>query len=183
VVKVKKRCGAGTGTANAGLRPSTSYSIISSHSHYLLFATHGHTIATCFAVAPRLCLFLNLSQLITWKSICYLNATHPPDHSHLCSLKCHHIFFPYRPGLTSMQHTASHTAEVHLAINYRTISACKQQQQQRPFNGLRSGTTRVGRYQKKHSPTHSHPDHRASFIIFLHLQRSMASSLFFCMQN
>ena len=43
---------------------------------------------------------------------------------------------------------------------------------------LWSGTTRVGRYQKKHSPTHTHPDHRASFIIFLHLQRSMASSLF-----
>ena len=52
------------------------------------------------------------------------------------------------------------------------------QQQQRPFNGLWSGTTRVGRYQKKHSPTHTHPDHRASFIIFLHLQRSMACSLF-----
>ena len=48
----------------------------------------------------------------------------------------------------------------------------------RPFNGLWSGTTRVGRYQKEHSPTHTHPDHRASFIIFLHLQWSMASSLF-----
>ena len=46
------------------------------------------------------------------------------------------------------------------------------------FNGLLSGTTRVGRYQKKHSPTHTHPDHRTFFIIFLHLQRSMASSLF-----
>ena len=46
-----------------------------------------------------------------------------------------------------------------------------------PFNGLLSGTTRVGRYQKKHSPTHTHPDHRTSFIIFLYLQRSMASSL------
>ena len=33
-------------------------------------------------------------------------------------------------------------------------------------------------YQKKHSPTHTQPDHRTSFIIFLHLQRSMASSLF-----
>ena len=44
-----------------------------------------------------------------------------------------------------------------------------QQQQQRPFNGLWSWTTRVGRYQKKHSPTHTHPDHRASFITFLHL--------------
>jgi len=40
------------------------------------------------------------------------------------------------------------------------------------------GQPRVGRYQKKHSPTHTHPDHRASFIIFLHLQWSMASSLF-----
>ena len=47
-----------------------------------------------------------------------------------------------------------------------------------PFNGLLSGTTRVGRYQKKHSPTYTHPDHRTSFIIFLHLQRSMASCLF-----
>ena len=40
-----------------------------------------------------------------------------------------------------------------------------------PFNSLWSGTTRVGQYQKKHSPTHTHPDHRTSFIIFLHLQR------------
>ena len=52
------------------------------------------------------------------------------------------------------------------------------EQQQQPFNGLWSGITRVGRYQKKHSPTHIHPDHRASFITFLHLQGSMASSLF-----
>ena len=60
-----------------------------------------------------------------------------------------------------------------------SIKALKALQQQRPFNGLRSRTTRVGRYQKKfYSPTHTHPDHRASFIIFLHLQRSMASSLF-----
>jgi len=44
--------------------------------------------------------------------------------------------------------------------------------------GLWSGTTWVGRYQKKHSPTHTHPDHRTFFIIFLHLQRSMASTLF-----
>ena len=46
------------------------------------------------------------------------------------------------------------------------------------FNGFLSGTTRVGRYQKKPSPTHTHPDHRTSFINFLHLQRSTASSLF-----
>jgi len=47
-----------------------------------------------------------------------------------------------------------------------------------PFNGLWCGTTRVGQYHRKHSLTHTHPDHRTSSIIFLHLQRSMASTLF-----
>ena len=51
-------------------------------------------------------------------------------------------------------------------------------QQQQPFNGRLSGTTRVGRYQKKHTPAHTHSGERTSFITFLHLQRSMASSLF-----
>ena len=50
--------------------------------------------------------------------------------------------------------------------------------QQQPFNGRLSRTTRVGRYQKKHSPTHTHPGQRTPFITFLHLQRSTASSLF-----
>jgi len=36
------------------LAPLTSYSI-SSPNHCLLFAAHAHTIATCFAVVPRLC--------------------------------------------------------------------------------------------------------------------------------
>ena len=45
-----------------------------------------------------------------------------------------------------------------------------------PFNGRWSGTTRVGgRYQKKHSSTHTHPDHRTSFINFLHLLCFIAS--------
>ena len=47
-----------------------------------------------------------------------------------------------------------------------------------PFNGPLSGTTRVGQYQKKHSPTHTHPDHQTSFINFLHLLRSTASPVF-----
>jgi len=51
-------------------------------------------------------------------------------------------------------------------------------QQQQPFNGRLSGTTRVGRYQKKHLPAHTHPGQRTSVITFLHLQRSTASSLF-----
>ena len=41
-----------------------------------------------------------------------------------------------------------------------------QQQQQRPFNGLWSGTTRVSRYQKKHSPTHTHPVVQLKIIYF-----------------
>ena len=45
------------------------------------------------------------------------------------------------------------------------------------FNGPLSGTTWVGQYQKKHSPTHTHSDHRTSFINFLHLVRSIACSL------
>jgi len=47
-----------------------------------------------------------------------------------------------------------------------------------PFYGLLSGTTRVSRYQKKHSPTHTYPDHQSSLISFLHLRQSIASSLF-----
>ena len=41
-----------------------------------------------------------------------------------------------------------------------------------------SGTTRVSRYQKKHSPTHTYCAHQSSLICFLYLLRSMASSLF-----
>jgi len=48
---------------------------------------------------------------------------------------------------------------------------------QRPFYGPLPGTTRVIRYQKKHSPTH-HPDHHPIFVSFFQLSRSIASSLF-----
>jgi len=41
-----------------------------------------------------------------------------------------------------------------------------------------SGTTRVSWYQKKHSPTHTYRGHQSSFICFIHLLLSMASSLF-----
>ena len=53
-----------------------------------------------------------------------------------------------------------------------------QQQQQPPFNGRLTGTTRVCWYQKKHSPAHTHPGQHTSSITFLHLQWSTASSLF-----
>jgi len=41
-----------------------------------------------------------------------------------------------------------------------------------------SGTTRVSRYQKKHSPTHIYSGYQSSVICFLHLLRSVASYLF-----
>jgi len=44
------------------------------------------------------------------------------------------------------------------------------------FYGPLSGTTRVSWYQK--TPTHTYPDHQSSFICFLHLLWSIASSLF-----
>ena len=52
----------------------------------------------------------------------------------------------------------------------------QQQQLQQPFYIPLSGTTRVSRYQKKHSPTH-HPDHHPIFISFFHLPLSISSSL------
>ena len=61
---------------------------------------------------------------------------------------------------------------------YMRSSAFNWLQQQQPFNGRLSGPTRVGRYQKKHSPAHTHPGQPTFFITCLHLQRSTASSLF-----
>jgi len=73
------------------------------HPISLLFAAHAHTIATCFAVVSILYnLFLVFLSTPYLEHCLYLNITHLSEHSHLCSLKCHLIFFPDRPGLTSM---------------------------------------------------------------------------------
>jgi len=65
--------------------PSSSYHTpyISLPNHCVLFATHAHTNAICFAVVPILCFLFLVSQLFTWNSIFYFNATHPSDHFHL----------------------------------------------------------------------------------------------------
>ena len=39
-------------------------------------------------------------------------------------------------------------------------------------------TTRDSRYEKKHSPIHTYCGHQSSLICFIHLLRSMASSMF-----
>ena len=50
--------------------------------------------------------------------------------------------------------------------------------QQQPFYSPLTRTTWVIWYQKKHSPTHTYPDHQSYFISFFRLLWSMASSLF-----
>jgi len=82
---------------------------ISLPNQYLLFRAHAHTIATCFAVVSILDHLFLVFLSTPYLELFYLNIIHPSDHSHLCSLKCHLIFFPDRPGLTSVQHTTSHT--------------------------------------------------------------------------
>ena len=76
---------------------------ISSPNQCLFFAAHAHSITTCFAVVSILYhLFLVFLVTPSLELCFYLNITHPSDHSHLCSLKCHLVFFPDRPGLTSV---------------------------------------------------------------------------------
>jgi len=70
---------------------------------------------------------------------------------------------------------------LHLCTFILTYLACIIQQlllQLQQFYGPLTRTTWVGCYQKKHTPTHTYPDHQSSFISFLHLLLSIASSLF-----
>jgi len=89
-----------------GLEPSTSYSIhfftqsVSSfHNtcpyHRNLFGCSINIISSTGIPS------LSLNSLLGTLSFT-LTFTHPSDHSHLWSLECHLIFFPDRPGLTSM---------------------------------------------------------------------------------
>jgi len=84
-----------------GLEPSTSYSI-----HFFTQSVSSFCNACPYHRNLFCCSVYIISsipsQFLTWNSIFYLNITHPHDHSHLCSLKCHLIFFPDRPGLTSV---------------------------------------------------------------------------------
>ena len=74
------------------LDPQLHTSCISSPNHHHLFAAHAHTNAACFAAIPMLCYLPLVSLSAPYFGVYLLiNATHPPDHSHLCSLKCHHL--------------------------------------------------------------------------------------------
>jgi len=60
----------------------------------------------------------------------------------------------------------------------RNIKMTKCNTRTQLFNGPLCRTTQVSQYQKKHSPTRTNPDHETSFINFLHLLWSTASSMF-----
>ena len=69
-----------------------------------------------------------------------------------------------------------HTSACGLSVQCTVYLTLLYIQQQQPFYGPLSGTTRVSWYQKKHSPT-NHPDHHPIFTTFFHLLRSIASSV------
>ena len=69
---------------------------------------------------------------------------------------------------------------IHLHCQHRSEQTHTHTQ---PFNGPLSGTTQVGQYQKKHLQTHNHPDHQTSYINFLQLLWSIASSFMNCSCN
>jgi len=86
---------------------------------------------TRYISSPSHCLFCCSTEImssnpclsLSCDSILWLNATHPFNHSHLCLLKCHLIFLSYRPGLTSMEHTTSHTTALYnLPVTISDIS-------------------------------------------------------------
>jgi len=71
---------------------------ISSPNRCFPFATHAHTIITCFAVVLRLCHLILVSLSTLYITVLLFHATHPSNHSHLCPLKCCLIFLSYGPG-------------------------------------------------------------------------------------
>ena len=93
-----------------GQEPSTSYSIhfftqsVSSFRntcpyHHNLFCCSINITSSIIDIISSIP-SLSLNSLLGTLSF-YLNITNPSDHSHLCSLKCHRIFFPDKSGLTS----------------------------------------------------------------------------------
>jgi len=81
------------------LEPSTSYSIhFFTYPISVFFLQHMPISSQpLFCCSTKIISSIpNVSVLFTWDFIFYLNITHPSDHSHLCSLKCHLIFFQAR---------------------------------------------------------------------------------------
>jgi len=105
--------------------PGTLHFILHTPNHFLLFAAHLHTIATCFAIVPSYHSTVVMHLILVSLSTLYfkLSCSLTP-HIHLTilisswQLKCNLIFLSYGPGLTSMQHTTSHTTAVQSPSHY-----------------------------------------------------------------
>ena len=82
--------------------PPTHISYISLSNQYLLFAAYAHTIAACFAVIPRLYHLFLVFLSTPYLELCLTLTLHVHLTILICWLKCHLIFFPDRPGLTSV---------------------------------------------------------------------------------
>ena len=108
------------------LKPSTSYSI-----HF--FTQSFFFRNTC----PYHC---NLFCCSTWNSVFYHNITHPSDHSYLCPLNCHLIFFSCRPSLTSRQYTTVLCTYCHSLHSPSHYPIGKQWYQLSEFNQSNSNT-------------------------------------------
>ena len=85
-----------------GWSPPPHIPYIYSPNQCLLVAAHAIPSQPVLLLYQYYIIYFYFSQLLTWNFVFCLNITHPSDHSHLCSLKCHLIFFPDRPSLTSV---------------------------------------------------------------------------------
>ena len=103
------------------LDPQFHTPYISSPNHHLLFAAHAHTNAACSGAIPMQCHLYLVSLLSILLGSLSFSLT---PHIHLTILIsarwCHHVFFRYRPGITSMQHAASHTTTVQPSSHNQT---------------------------------------------------------------
>ena len=91
-----------------------------------------------------------------------------PAHPHV--LWSRHLLLRRRHG-DDGNHRESHLGSVRcsqLSLLILTLILFNTTILLQPFTGRLSGTTRVGRYQKKHLPAHTHPGQCTSFITFLH---------------
>jgi len=103
-----------------GLAPFTSYSIpffSQSLSSFCNTYPYYHILFCCGTESTSSNPSLSFNSLLGTHF--YLNVTYPSDHSNLCLLTFHIIFFSYRPSLTSVQHTTLHTADVRFPSNYQ----------------------------------------------------------------
>jgi len=66
------------------------------HQFHLLFITHAHTSATCFAAVPRLCHLMLVSLLTLLGTYLYLNITHPSFSSLPTEVPPHFLFLQAR---------------------------------------------------------------------------------------